>query len=393
MFKLGGIKARLRSSPSLLSHAVLALSIFIFLYWRLASLPSGLSQKEALSRADSSNTHGLVTNAADAPYHLLQHLLSSLGGGIFSLRLSSALIATILIISFYRYIRSLFGRIIGLLGSLLLLSLPFFTIFARQATPQIMLYLPLVLIYLFHELNKSKHKSLAWISLALLAGISAYTPGLIWWLAAAAVFTYKKLSASIAVLPKVISGLGAGLFCLCITPLIVISSIHPQSLKQLFLIPANWPSPTHFGLELLHMTGSIFIRTQGQTHLLINNLPLLNIALMALAVFGGFALYTAARDKAIALGLGIVLGIILAALQQNIVYLALTVPALATAVTAGLRYLYVEWRGIFPRNPVPKTFAMILIAIVALAQIYYGLNYSLHAWPHTQAVRQTYVLK
>jgi hypothetical protein len=169
--------------------------------------------------------------------------------------------------------------------------------------------------------------------------------------------------------------------------------LHPESLKQLFLVPVNWPSPLHFGSEIIHMASSIFVRTQGQSLILINNLPILNIALIALAAFGSYALFTAIRSKALTLGFSIVLAIILAALQENISYLALAVPALSTAVTAGLRYLYIEWRGIFPRNPVPKTFAMILIAVVALAQIYYGLDYSLRAWPHTPTVRQTYVLK
>lgn len=393
MFKLGGIKARLRSSPSLLSYAVLALSVFLFLFWRLASLPGGLSSQEAISRTDSAHLHGLLTNPADAPYHLLQHLLTGLHPGILALRLTSAIVAACLVIGFYLYMRNLFGRIIGLLGSLLLLSLPFFAVSGRQGTPAIMLFLPLVIIYLFHIVNKTEKKSLAWVSLALLIGISAYTPGLIWWLAGSAVFSYKKLSDSISKMPKLVSGIGIGVLCLCVTPLIVISSLHPHTLKQLFLVPPHWPSLLHFGSEILHMAASIFIKTQGQSLILINNLPILNIALVALAAFGGYALFVAARNKAVALGLGIVLAIILAALQEEISYLALAVPALAAAVTAGLRYLYIEWRGIFPRNPVPKTFAMILIAIVAAAQIYYGLDYSLRAWPNTPAVRQTYVLK
>jgi hypothetical protein len=93
------------------------------------------------------------------------------------------------------------------------------------------------------------------------------------------------------------------------------------------------------------------------------------------------------------LGLSVILAILLAALQEDIAYLGLAVPALAIAVSAGLRYLYVEWRGIFPRNPVPKTFAMVLIAAVTLSQLYYGVNYCLHAWPNSTSVRNVYVLK
>jgi 4-amino-4-deoxy-L-arabinose transferase-like glycosyltransferase len=393
MLKLGEIKTRLRFSHGLLSYGVLALSIFIFLCWRLASLPGGLSKNEVLSRDNSMDIHGLLIDPVDAPYHLLQNLFLTLHSGILSLRLTSVLVASILVLAFYFYTRNLFGKMTGLLGSLALLSLPFFSISARQATPQIMLFLPLLIIYVFHVFIKSERKTVAWLILAFLSGISLYTPGLLWWLLASAIFSRKKLTASIPKLSRTASGLGIGLLCLCVTPLIVIVILHTQSLKELLLIPSSWPSPLHYGSETLHMFSSLLVKSPGHSSLIIDDLPILNITLIALAAFGGYALFTAVRNKAISLGLSVILAILLAALQEDIAYLGLAVPALAIAVSAGLRYLYVEWRGIFPRYPVPKTFAMVLIAAVTLSQLYYGVNYCLHAWPNSTSVRNVYVLK
>lgn len=393
MLKLGKVSPRLRSSPSLLAYGVLALSFFSFLYWRLSSLPAGLSNDEVLSRNASLHLHGLLTNPTDAPYHLLQHGLFSLHGGVFSLRLASVLVATLLVSVFFLHMRSLFGRMIGLLGSLLLLSLPFYAISARQATPQIMLFLPLLLMYGFYVFTKAEHKTVPCLLLALIVGISLYTPGILWWLVAAAALAYKKLAVSISKTSGLARGISAGLLALCITPLVVIAALHSQALKQLLLIPASWPSPMHFGSQILHMLSAVLFKSPGNSLLLLNDLPVLNITLIALAAFGGYALFMAAKDKAIPLGLSLILAVLLAAVKENVAYLALAVPALAIAVTAGLRYLYVEWRGIFPRNPVPKTFALILIALVTTAQVYFGISYCLHAWPHSPAVRNAYVLK
>ena len=393
MLKLGEIKTRPRFSQGLLSYGVLALSIFIFLFWRLASLPNGLSKSEVLSRSQSTDIHGLLSYPVNAPYHLVQQLIFTLHNGVLSLRLASVILATVMVLAFYYYSRSLFGKMIGLLGSLALLSLPFFSISARQATPQIMLFMPLLITYVFHLFIKLDHKTAPWLILAVLAGVSLYTPGLLWWILAAAIYSRKKLMPNIAKLPNLISGIGIGLLLICITPLIVIVLLHTGAIKPLLLIPASWPSPLHFGSETVHMAGALLIKSPGHSQLIIDDLPLLNITLIALAAFGGYALFTAARNKAISLGLSVVLAILLAALQEDVAFLALAVPALSIAVSGGLRYLYVEWRGIFPRNPVPKTFAMTLIAAVTLSQLYYGVNYCLHAWPNSTAVRQTYVLK
>jgi len=289
--------------------------------------------------------------------------------------------------------KSLFGRIIGLLGSLSLISLPLFVILARAASPQILLFSPIVLMYLAFLLTRPQPKYFIWPMLALVIGLSLYTPGILWWVAGATILSYKKMSEAIRTLPTMVNSIGLGVLGLGITPLVVIGGLHLSSLKQLLAIPARLPAPAHFGAELLRMLGALFVRSPGDSQLLLGNLPVLNITLSALVIFGGYALFTAARGKAISMSLSIVLAIVLAALNEDVVYLALAVPALAILATAGLRYLYIEWRGIFPRNPVPKTFALILIAAVTLAQVYYAANYSLEAWPHSPPIRKAYVLK
>jgi succinate dehydrogenase/fumarate reductase cytochrome b subunit len=59
----------------------------------------------------------------------------------------------------------------------------------------------------------------------------------------------------------------------------------------------------------------------------------------------------------------------------------------------GLRYLFIEWRRVFPRNPMAKYFAIALMFGLILIHVFFGIRYSLLAWPSSADTRQTYMLK
>jgi hypothetical protein len=107
----------------------------------------------------------------------------------------------------------------------------------------------------------------------------------------------------------------------------------------------------------------------------------------------GGVVWAAARNKALALASAILFAILAAGLNNNLRLLALGLPAVGIFMAAGLRYLYIEWRSVFPRNPIPKSLAWLLMVLVVSVQLIYGLSYSLIAWPHTDATKTTYVVK
>ena len=141
------------------------------------------------------------------------------------------------------------------------------------------------------------------------------------------------------------------------------------------------------------MVTAIFIKTPYSQNLILGRLPLLNLIQITFLVFGAYALWSAAKTKTLALAAGILLGILAAGLNNNLSLLALCIPALGIFITAGLRYLYIEWRGVFPRNPLAKNLALLLIGAVVVVNFIFGLRYSLIAWPHSMPTRSTYVLK
>lgn len=100
-----------------------------------------------------------------------------------------------------------------------------------------------------------------------------------------------------------------------------------------------------------------------------------------------------ARKELYGLSSLIVLGIVAAGLNQDLVFLTLALPGIGLIIAAGLRYLYIQWRQIFPRNPIPRALALTLMTLLVALNVFLGIRYSLIAWPHTLDTRHTYVLK
>jgi hypothetical protein len=84
---------------------------------------------------------------------------------------------------------------------------------------------------------------------------------------------------------------------------------------------------------------------------------------------------------------------LLSGLNDIFAVLGLALPLLMIVVGMGLRYLYIEWRQVFPLNPIAKTFAIGLMSALVLIQVAYGIRYSLLAWPVVVAPHSIYVLK
>jgi len=141
------------------------------------------------------------------------------------------------------------------------------------------------------------------------------------------------------------------------------------------------------------MVSAVFIKTPSQQNLIVGEIPLLSIVQIACLVFGIFAMWRAVRSKTIALSAAVVFAVVAAGINKDITLLALALPSIGIFTSAGLRYLYIEWRSVFPFNPVAKTMALTLMAVVVATHVLYGVRYSLVAWPNTETTKQAYVLK
>ena len=378
----------------LVYYTCLAVGCFFLFLWRLGSLPDGLSPAEAAARSANRSISGILNDPTNAPQRLLQHLLASAGHGHLWLRLSSAIFAIIFTACFYRLVAHWFGRSIGFFGSVLFVTTPLLVISSRQTSAEIMFLTPLAVMAAYAWMVRTdKYRPTAWITLSAVAALAIYTPGVIWWLLAAVVVCRRKIQALLVDLPRTQAAAGLGLWLVIILPIVISGVKDWKTLEDVALVPRHWPHIIPFIKDVGWMAAGLFARLPKHTPLVLGRLPLLDIAQTALLAFGVYAMLTAAKSKTYGLAAAVGLAVILAGLNDSPAILLLGLPALGIFCSAGLRYLYIEWKGIFPSNPLPKALAILLIAAAVAGHVLYGVRYSLIAWPRTMDTRNTYVLK
>jgi len=216
---------------------------------------------------------------------------------------------------------------------------------------------------------------------------------MIWLLALGAIFGRRSLAALRSAISVPI------LLLSMLVPIGVLAPLgfevfkHPAILKSLALVPAHWLGIIAILKSIGWAAGGLVYRTSAHSDLIIGRLALLDIAQLILIVFGAYAMWHRARDKFYSLSALVLLAILLSGLNQNLYLLLFALPPLGILIAAGLRYLYIEWKGVFPSNPIPRGLAIVLMLVIVSIQVVYGVRYSLVAWPHSVATHSLYVLK
>jgi hypothetical protein len=141
------------------------------------------------------------------------------------------------------------------------------------------------------------------------------------------------------------------------------------------------------------MALAVFVKSPYHSTFILGRLSILSIVQTALLVFGVYALWKAAKPKLLVLLAAAGFAVIAAGVYDQLSVLALGLPAAAVIICAGLRYLYIEWRSVFPRNPLARTLAYSLLWALVAVQVLFGIRYSVLAWPNTVATKHVYVLK
>ncbi len=363
--------------------------------WHLGTLTQGLGPHEYLARQTAQSVHQILDSGVNAPYLLLLHTSLKLHGNeIFHLRLTSVIIGMLVFLCLYKILAIGFGRVVAIFTCLIFITTPWLLLSFRSAEATVMWLWLIVVVAVFAWSLRQKRKSgLSLILLSILTAISLYTPGLIWLLALGVVMGRNRLSGIIKQSSRIYLGIAAAVFLLLVAPLLVALVSHPANIKPLLLMPARFPSL----VEILKSTAwsffGVFWRTQSHVDIGIGRLPLLNILEAAFCIFGIYALFSRAKNLTYFLAVVVLISVISAGINQNPEFLLISLPALIVFIAAGLRYLYLEWRRVFPLNPFARFLALALILIVVMMQIFYGLRYSLVAWPNTEATKALYVLK
>ena len=376
-----------------LTVILLAAFAFCFYFWRLGSLTRGLSPAEVSARSSSSTLQIIADNPVYAPYKILAYAVQKIfDDGALALRSVSAVLALLFLFCFYQLVKEWFGKMVSVFASLFLAATPWFILLARNSGPEISLLAPTAVLASYYWLIRSK-SHVAWWTLLICSSLLIYLPGGLWLVLLGGVFARKSLKQAARELDLQARILGILVLLIFLAPLAYAVISNPAGLKPLLLIAELWPSILIVCKSVAWDILALLWRTPVHADFIIGRLPIFNGAQIILALLGSFALLKLAKDKLYLLFGLLIFGILAAAVNRNLGLLTYVLPAAALSVAAGLRYLYIQWRSVFPKNPLPKYLALSLIASLVAIHGFYGLRYSLIAWPNSSATRTTYVLK
>ncbi len=379
-------------------NAITLLTIIFFVvifFWRLGSLVPGLSSAEAANITASHSLRSLYAHPIGAPHNILIWLIFKLNHvSATYTRAVSAGFGLAFTVCFYKIARSWFGPMIGWLTTLLFATTPLVILAARSATTSVMYLDPLALLAIYFWLaRRAAPSNLGLILLGLATLTCFYTPGGIYVLVIATIFGRAELSQLLEKYPRLLKWVLALGFLVALAPLSLASHHDHQVIRTLLLVPAH---ARDYGTWLSHvgwMALAIFWRSGTHGELQLSRLGILNLAQLLLAACGIYAFWSRARAKIYGLVAILALAIVGAGTTNNLAILLLSVAALLIFAGAGLRYLHIEWQSVFPRNPFPRVLAVILMSCAVIFSVFYGVKYSLLAWPHNVSTRNIYVLK
>lgn len=355
----------------------------------------GLGAGEYAARQNSQSVEQIISRGLNAPYHLVQlSFMSLISSDIWSLRLASVFFSIIIFTFMFLLLRSWFGLTIAVFSTLIFLATPWIVNSVRTGTPNILLLWLIVPLACFFLLDRSNQKAWAWwIILCITVGLGLYVPGFFWLLLLGAILSGRPILRTLRRISGLLLGTGIALAILIVVPLVISLALEPSRIRQYLLFPDSLRSVMDLIKSIGWAVSSLFWSTKSQIDIGISRLPVLNILQIVLVIFGFYALAAKARNITYILSGLLIFAILAAGVNNQPHYLIFGLPAVAVLIGAGLRYLYIEWRRVFPLNPFAYALAIALIALVVGTHILYGVRYSLIAWPQTTETKSTYVLK
>jgi 4-amino-4-deoxy-L-arabinose transferase-like glycosyltransferase len=364
------------------------------LLFRLSSLTyHRLAAPEVQAAHAALGWREIIANPLGLPLLVLQRLFAYVNhSSVFWLRVPSVLAGVFAVMLFYYIVRRWFNRFTAAISTLLLASSPLFLHSARLVGLDVLYFLaPLALCaYATHVARRKDDKAHIplWLLFSLIT-VGFYIPGFLW-LFVVVIF----LQPSILMKPW---RQNSSLNC-CLSILAALVVLIPLA-RALYLQPkplirnwlgvgdvGNWHAVLH---RLLEVPYNLFVHGPIDHILWLGRIPLIPIAITALALLGAYELTMNRRRQAILLASLTGTGWLICGIG-GLVPVVLLVGPLYIAAAAGIRHLSNQWFHVFPRNPFARSIGYAVIAVFCAAMVSYGWHAYFVAWPHNAATHQVF---
>jgi len=375
------------------AYLVIFLFAGYFLFWRLGSLPRGLSEVELLSAAQSASMSAFFEQPLYPLHSLLQWLsLQVFDPGTISIRLPSVILAGGTVLLLYTVLKKWFGKVMALLSSAIFLSADWFLFIGRQGTGVIEFsFWFIVAIFALMKLIEKKPNWVVLLSLslsillfvpfgpyvALTTAICFFACKMFRSRASGARFAVKLLSAFIPVIAVFTVGW--------------LTYLNIDFLRQIFGIVEIPSAYNYFKNTVLNSSGVFMIWPDNNPLIGPSGVFLIRFFELLFMLFGLVMLWVTRVNRlnivviANAVVLGLVSGLSLDVRGGSL----LLIPA-AIFMTAGLRHFVHRWQRTFPKNPYARIALYIpLIILFSTAVLLHFQSYFV-LWPHQTATNRAY---
>jgi hypothetical protein len=370
--------------------------LFIVLFtatFKLHSLLPGYNVAELQTYQASTSLKTILHHPVNAPYLILSWLVvkSHTTQPLFYLRIISATLGLCTLALFTWLLHHWHGNRVALIGTLLFGTSSWLLHITRLGTPAILLFglFALVACGIWLQNTRSPY---AIVALLILSAALMYVPGMPWIIGLIMVTNWKRLDDLFTKqLAVVMIGTIAAIGML--VPLGWAIYRTPAIGKTLLNLPStSWPTPLAVLRHIAAVPFHIFVYGQGNPIFELGHLPVLSVFSSVMFVFGAYVYWRhfgLQRTKLLVLILiagSIVIGL------GGMTNVGLLVPFLYLVASTGVGYLFEQWFGVFPRNPLAQMSATVCVLALVLLVVTYNLRVYFITWPHADATQASFRL-
>jgi 4-amino-4-deoxy-L-arabinose transferase-like glycosyltransferase len=363
------------------------------LWYDLAALTAGYSAGEQATFKAGTGLRTIFDSPVNAPFLLLERVGIALGqDSLILTRAVAVLFGLLTITAFYWLLRYWHGERTALIGTIIFGTSAWFLHTARLGTPDVLLFGLLGLAAVAIWLKKSTQPWKILLMAAVLAAL-LYVPGMIWFAVFGAVWHWRTLGRACRQ-HLVTTAIAAAGLAVALAPLGWAIYKTPETAKVIAGLPREgWPNLIDSLQRFISVPIELFVRGPNDPEHWLARLPVLaafSAAMLLLGIFLYVRHWRLPRSKMLFAILG--LGTILIALGGE-VSLSIIIPAVYTAVAAGIGLLLDRWFVVFPRNAIAQGVGLGLVIVVISGTCFYNLRRYFVAWPNAPATKSVFVIK
>lgn len=361
------------------------------LFFRLGTMLPGYSAAEVQTYKAGSDIQQIFEHPLDAPFTLVTYGLTFISDHSYLLtRLTAVGFGLITLVAFFWLLLHWFDRRVAVLGTLLLGTSAWFLHTARFGSPDVLLFLVVVLMACGVWLKKTSNP-LALLLCFILSAALLYVPGMLWLVAAGVVWQWRTIDRIFKRHLWVVT-LGGLVLMAALAPLGWAIYKTPEMWKTLVGLPAEgWPQIMEVLQNLYQIPLALFFRHVDATPVTwLGNIAILDIFSMAMLFLGGYVFFKYVNLQRVKLAvIMLFLGIVLVSLGGS-VSMSLLMPFIYVIIAAGIGYLFDQWFKIFPRNPIAAWLALVLVSLAVVTACSYQLRHYFIAWPRNSETKTVY---